>query len=370
LWVGLGWLLAATPASLGAGPARLALLPFENRSGITQAGGLVTGLLGAGLEARGFEVVQGEPVEEVLEAERVRYLDSLPPTAREHLLSEVRAQGIVSGAVETFLEGANPIVGLSVRLSGPQGEEIWSRVVGLSGSDTEGWFGRGRKKSLDELAREAVRRLLVGVPGPGEPIPNAARRGRPFRLAPPRTFRAAALENGVKHRVCILPLENLTSARQAGRTLGPLLARRLGQAKDFEVVEPVALRAAMVKQGVRSFRDMDPEQLRRLGRDFGTSLFVQGTVYTFLEASPRGSVGPPQVSLDLALVDVTSERVLWTSDHSRRGDEYEFLLGRGGISNIVSLADQVFSEMVVALEEASPTMRTPTSPTHGREPKP
>lgn len=370
-------LAALTAAPLAAAPATAVLLPFENVSGVEGARNEVAALVASGLGAKGYAVVRGGPVEAFLERERIRHLDSLGPEARARLLKEFGACCVVSGSVYVFADGPNPIVALQARMLREGSGIPWWSAIGLMAYDTEGMLGLGRAASLEALAAEATRRLLHDVPEPGRSASLRRPHGKPFRLSGPRTYRAAALGKGRVERVCLLPLENATPAREASKTLGQLLARQLVASGSFDVVEPAELRTAMVAERVRSFRDLDPDTLKKLGARLGTTAFLRGTLYTYRDATARAGRVSPQVALELSLVDVGDGRVLWTSQHSRSGDDYEFLLRRGAVSTATALADRMLGEMVAAFDSAEPAKAAPSGPprpvlttdTHAKEPK-
>jgi hypothetical protein len=101
----------------------------------------------------------------------------------------------------------------------------------------------------------------------------------------------------------------------------------------------------MRAEDVRSFRALDPEQLRRVGERVGAALFLRGSVYTWRDSVPQGG-GSPEVSLELSLVDAARDRVMWTGQHARKGGDYAFLLQRGTVTSAVALADRVVSELL------------------------
>jgi len=344
-------LLGSTPSL--ASVERVVLLPFENLSGSSEAREQLEALAGAYLRGRGYTVVAGEEVAAYLEARRIRYLDSLAEAERNELLEAHQAGAVMTGKVFDFVEARVPMVSLSARLLSDDGRLLWSNVVALSAVDTEGVFG-GRVATREALAREAAERLFEDLPAPGDGPGPARLSGRPRRLAAPRTYRAASLERGASHRVCVLPFANHTTERDAPRIVADLLARRLQQAGEFEVVEPAELRGALVVEQLRSFQDRDPLRLARLAERLGGCLFLRGTVFVYQPALAGGSAQPPEVALHVSLVDVAASRVLWSSDHSRRGDQYRSFLMRGAIVTAVGLADRVVSEMVDALQKAKP----------------
>lgn len=354
----LGGLLALAPGPLRAAEATVVLLPFENLSGVSEARDHMAALVGAALAARGYAVVAGEPVERFLEKDRVRHLDSLTPESRTRLFAEFGASAFVSGALYGYAEGRNPIVELQLRMLREGGGLVFANAVGLTANETEGLLGLGRAGTLDDLANEAVKRLLRDAPRPGA-VAERRPKGKPLRLSAPETYRAASLEKGRVFRVCLLPLENYTPAREAGKVVGDLLWRNLSSSPSFQVVEPAEFRAAMVSERVRSFRGMDPETLAKLGARLGTTLFLRGSVYAYREASPQGSRIVPEVALELSLVDVADGRILWTSQQARTGEQYAGLLQRGAIANAIALADRALGEMVAAFDATSPSQAPP-----------
>jgi hypothetical protein len=60
-----------------ASPNRVVLLPFDNVARAADGTAVVMAAVELALAARGYEVVRGASVEELLRAGRVRYLDSV-----------------------------------------------------------------------------------------------------------------------------------------------------------------------------------------------------------------------------------------------------------------------------------------------------
>ena len=346
--------LFAGSALEAADATRVVVLPFTNLSGDERAPEEIAAGFGRRIAARGYSVVAGPDVEAFLAAERVRYLDSLTGPTRQKLLAQFSASALVFGTVYTFAEEQNAIVGLSARMLRADGAVVWAGVAGLSSEDTEGALGLHRITSAAPLAEKALDRLTRDLPAPGSVVPLAPGRSRPLGVAAPVTFRSAALEAGKSHPVCLLPLENQSSDRLAGRVVSELLAQRMGASGIFSVVEPADLRTALVAAGVRGLRSSDPTELRKLSKAVGTSLFLRGTVYVFKDTSPRNTSLTPEFELDLSLVDAAAGRVVWTSRIARHGKDYEGFLELGSITNIVTLADQAAAEMVRAVEKATP----------------
>ena len=353
-------LLALLPGPLpAADPATVLLLPFANSAGGIQAPEIVEAALVARLEAKGYRVVRGEDVRNFLASERLRYIDSFSAAEREKLLRRFDAGFILLGTIHSFLEGPNPVVGVSARMLDPAGKVLWSAASGLTGADTEGALALHRIDAAEPLARIVVSRLTADLPSPGK---SAGTSGRAHRLGlkNPRTFRSAGLPGGTRHRVCLLPLRNISSDRAASRLVGELLSRRLNESPLFEVVEPADFRAAMVKAKLAGLKSGDPAELKKLGAALGTTLFLTGTINRYRDVSANTSL-PPEIELDLTLTDVAGGQILWTSSCSRKGTNYASLFSLGEITNMVALADQAAAEMIHAVETARPKGPAPAA---------
>jgi hypothetical protein len=341
-------------AALLSGPAAatVALLPLENLSGDERAGADVAAVLARALFARGYGVVRGEAMETALEKERVRHLDSLPGDVRGRLAGALGASLLLTGAVYTYADGPSAMLAFSVRAVDAAGTARWAGVFGFTARDTEGLLGTGRAATLDALLRDIAARVERDLPAPGETA--AARpRGKPLHLGGARWFAAAALRGTEPRRVAVLPPEGFAPDPRAAGIVAHLLAIRLRDA-GLDVVEPADLRAAMRAEGVRSFRGLDPGQLRRVAEQVGAALFLRGSVYAWRDSSAQGG-GSPEVSLELSLVDVVRERVLWTGQHARKGGDYALLLQRGTVTSAVALADRVVGELLEGLRAGART---------------
>jgi TolB-like protein len=351
----LGAVFAAAAPLLGAGKAEgVVVLPFVNLSGVAGAPAVVSTIVAKGLEARGYRVVDGDSVERFLQSARVRYLDSLAAPVRERLLSEFNAEAVLFAALYQFEGGLNPSAALLLRLVRSDGNTAWERFGALSADETQGMFGIGRLPSVEAVVDRLVRGMEASLPRPGAVASPAAARLKPLGRSGPRTYRSAVLSEGKTQRVIVLPFESGSADPGAGRLTSSLAAFRLRASGKFDVVEPAELRAAILDAGVRSATNPDPGELTKLAGKLGTGLFLTGTVFVYQDSIAGVQA---EFEIDLQLVDVRLDRIVWSSHHQRRGKDYEGLLELGTIANAATLADQVLAEMVTALEHAKPKGR-------------
>lgn len=345
-------LLALPPgraARASANPA-VAVLPFENLTIDAGAPAKVAQGVAAALAKKGWKVVDGAPVEQALDAARVRYLDSIDSAARPKLTESLGVSTLALGSVYAWDSGADPRIGFAVTLVRSDGSVLFSDLVSMRGEDAEALFQSGRPFTLDEVAAEAIERIAKRLPRAGAAPEPPATRSLPLHLSPPRTFRSASLGEGARHRVVVLPFAN-AGPHEAARIVAELFARRLAASRLFDVVPPAELRAAFVAEKIHD--PSDPAERVRLGKRLGTTLFLTGTIYEFREAR-HASADTPRLEMEASLTDASTGEILWTSYASRLGTAYRGLLQLGEIHAIVGLADQSVSEMIRAAEKARP----------------
>ena len=323
----------------------MAILPFDNLSSADLAPHDVAVLLEKVIAAKGWRVVPSDKIEPVLEAGRIRYLDSLEAPALAGIVAATGATAVVTGTVYSYSAGRNPIVALSARMIRADGTIAWGNVSGVAADDTEKPFGFGKRVTTAGVADSAVAALVRNFPDAGDEAGLVSGLRKPLFHSGPISFRASDLDPATPHRVCVLPLDNTSGVPESGRVVYDILALRLAAASGFEVVEPAALRAAALKTGIASFRSVTSEDLIRLTPAVGTPLFLRGTIYTYRDPSGNAAAAP-EVQLEISLVDVQAGRVLWAAQHTRRGSDYIGFLMRGAVSNTVALTDRVVAEMI------------------------
>lgn len=332
---------------------RLVLLPFGNLSGVERAAGALVPSLALKLTSKGWDVVRGETVEEFLQKERIRYVDSVTPELRKKLLSSMGAEALVSGSIYAFAEGDNSVCSLSARMVKADGTTAWSGVTGLTSEETEGLLGLGRAGTLPALADRALNDLLRNLPAPGARA-AAEPRSTPLLKASPPTYKSKALAGTAVRRICLLPFENFTPVREAPRVLSDVLQHELVASGRFEVVEAAELRAALVAEKIRGLSGLENGRLAALGKRIGTSLFVRGTVYRYGDPAAKNGASTPEIDLELVLLDADAGRIVWMGENARKGRDYKGLFQLGALRSVVALVDQVLGEVVTAEGKATP----------------
>lgn len=339
-------LLLATAPGPEVPRARIALVPFEVVTRAGSARATVMETVEATLKRKGFDVVGGDAVEEFLRTRRIRYLDAIPTDRVGELLAEVGADACLTGTVLAWdASEADPAVALALRVVARDGALLWSGADGLTGAETEGALGLGRAPHVRAVADRLAEKLLAGLPD--RRLERVRPGGRRWwsGWTGPRVFRAR--EGGRPPlTLSVLPLQNLTDARDAARIVEAVLQHRLGERPEVQVVGPADLRAAVVRAGLRAPSLLAVEQLRELAKEAGTSRFLRGTVLGWGPSPADPSV--PAVELYLSLLDADSGRTLWSGLHRRDGRDYEGLLRRGAVLDETALASRVVDELLDA----------------------
>ncbi|GJM43847.1 MAG: hypothetical protein DHS20C21_06890 [Gemmatimonadota bacterium] len=144
----------------------VAIVPLDNTSKARGAGEVVSSQLLSELLTRGFEVIEPGRVNDLF-LRNGRVLRG--GVDREMLARMSEAFGmdfVVTGEVETFrvgrgeLETAAPSFAFGARLIAADGTLRMSHDEARDGRDSEHLFGLGRRRSLGELSRDSLKRLV------------------------------------------------------------------------------------------------------------------------------------------------------------------------------------------------------------------
>lgn len=324
----------------------VAVLPLSNVSGSGDVAAQVETAIRERLGQRGWRVAATADVEQFLEEQRIRYLDSLSAAALQTLREKVGANAVVVGSILGVSDSNNPGLALAARMLDSEGRVVWGEVAGISASQTEGAFGSGRRTTPEALVKAATGRLLKRVPAPGEVRKPDLEAG--FLARGAATYRSGSHPRGKVLRVCIMPFT--AKSPEAARVMVEILTVRLEATGEFDVVEPADFREAMRAEKLQSIAAMTSTELTALSRHLDTTVFLRGNVHVWRESL----AGRSEVQFDMTLVDVARGEILWAVTHQRKGLEYTGAFQRGAIDNVVSLADHAVSEAIAQQHRARP----------------
>ncbi len=345
--------LGAGPLARAQEPVKLALLPFENVSGSIRGQKVIMPVIEHGLEERGYQIVGPERLEPFLSRHRIRNTGMLSRRQLQALRQEFKVELAMVGSVDLFHDSEeNPQWGLSSRiLSTEDGTILWAESAGLTGDDFTTILGLGTIRSGEQLGREAVKLLLRTLPPAGgrfrvrEGTSSPLRRFFGFKAG----YRSPILNSDPPKRVAVLPFENASERRGAGRILTDLFTTALFQHGRFQVLEPGEVHEALIALGSAPYGAIDFETLKGLRERVGLDAVILGTVYTYNEGLKRGATTSPEVALDARMLHAETGRILWFAAHARKGEDYQIVLEFGRIRSMVPLALKVVGEMLESL---------------------
>jgi len=146
-------------------------------------------------------------------------------------------------------------------------------------------------------------------------------------------------------RVAVLPLVNRTEHPHAGQIVGDLLTTEIYAGTDFVVMEETRMREALRGEAPDLDEVLDRAVALEVGRRLDVDTVIFGSVTEF--RYKRGLDEDPVVGVNLRLLDVPRDRILWAA--SRSGTGGCFWLCEDSLNR---LAQRVCREMVTAMAEA------------------
>ena len=129
-------------------------------------------------------------------------------------------------------------------------------------------------------------------------------------------------------RVAVFPFENYTDAKDADKSVDTLLSAALRSEEIFDDVEDLRFtRDTMRKLKMTATDILDREAVKKLGDEMN----VQGILYGKIVGWSKKDKGiPPQITMDLVLLEPSTARVLWTGNVTARGTlKFDEVLGWG-----------------------------------------
>ncbi len=147
-------------------------------------------------------------------------------------------------------------------------------------------------------------------------------------------------------KVAVLPFSNISGKRGAAAVIESAYVTALFKSASFIVEEPGNVRRFLIGEQVKTTGEMEVERLLILGKRLRVDAVIIGTVEEFDDGRAR----TPTVSISARMVESGTGRLLWTSQHKRRGDDYIIIFEIGKVRNTTKLAHKVVGEMVETIK--------------------
>lgn len=328
-------------------------LPLRNLTPRPRAAGYLMGMIRTSLEARGARFVPGPDMERFLVEHRIRYTDSLSAADAAALAAETGAGYVLAGALLRYESGTVPRISLALRLlDAATGQRMQSILITLSGDDFKGVLDLGAISDVRELELEVLARVLEAFEADGSPrsgLPLGERRGSSLSRGVRSWFVSEGFDLAEVERIVVMPLVNRTRHLGAGRQFGEVLGHEWFNLGGVQVVESSELRAALIREKVRSIDSVDPATLARVGRRLGARYFAMGSVEAYSKDIIVDQWRFPEIEVTVRIVDSESGDLVAASSVRRRGDDYHTILGLGSVEERLRLAVRVAREIVASL---------------------
>jgi len=332
-------------------PPVYGLLPMRFVGGGPDSVEYLLDLIQLGLEGRGAQFVPAARVAEVLRNHRIRQTDSLSVDAARILGNETEVRYLVAGTLLDYALEPTPRMAIALHLVDARtGHRAHSCLVSLRGVDFKGLLGLGEIDEIDSLTLEVAARLLEDFDEAGWPaLPERESLESSLPGDSLGRFMRSDYAPRELERIAVLPFVNRTNRRDAGRLFGEVMGHQWFRTAGVDVVESSELRAALVRQRVRSLDLLDEAVLRRVGDDLGVRYFLLGSVDRFETSTYSRGAFAPELEVSARLLDVVQSRVVASGSIQRRGNDYHYLLGLGNVGDLTSLADRVARELVALM---------------------
>lgn len=355
-------LLLAGIAPAAAAPRLLAVLPLCDLSDAPAPLAEIRAALTAAIEARGLATVADEPLRAFMRRHRVRDTGGVSGDVARAARAELGADGVLVTSLDLYAGTDVPKAGLTSRLvsAGDLPRIEWMDSVARSGDERPGLLGLGLVGSVEPLWRDAVDRLAASLQAALAAPAAAARGTRPAspvarRFRPRSLFwshRPTASASGTP-KVAVLPFADDSTTPHAGDLVALQIVRHLVAAGDLDVVEPGAVRDALLRSRLIQEEGLSIPQADLLHALLGVDLVLFGEVSEYVEAWAGAT--EPEVDFSVRAIDTRARQVIGASLSHARGDDGAFFFGAGRVATAHALADRmsraVADEVASSMEE-------------------
>lgn len=122
-------------------------------------------------------------------------------------------------------------------------------------------------------------------------------------------------------KVAVLPLDNLTSDKNAGEIVRQLVISELLSSGYIDVTMPGESRYAMDTLGIRSVSKLNEENIKALGKALKVQAVVTGAVEEY-KITKTGTTSNPEVSITLLMADTASGTIIWSVSKTGGGSSF------------------------------------------------
>lgn len=133
-----------------------------------------------------------------------------------------------------------------------------------------------------------------------------------------RTYIRPGIDLRTVTKVAVMPFENLTTDRYAGKKIQNLMITELLRTRRVDVVEPGEIYKIIRASDLLSLNALSIENIKNIGRQLNVQAVLLGSVHAFGVA--RGvTVSYPEVTLHCMLFDTASGAILASTEQTSGG---------------------------------------------------
>ena len=167
--------------------------------------------------------------------------------------------------------------------------------------------------------------------------------------AKPKVYVNPNTNFGFIKRVAVLPFENLSSDRFAGKKVRDVFVTSLLSTEVIDVPELGEVLMVLESQGVASPEAITSELAKAVGKILGVQGLVLGTVEEYsVNRTTAGSF--PEIAITLRMLDVKTGNIIWSVSLTEKGGRVLptiFGVGESTLSEVAARASQKIVETLV-----------------------
>ena len=341
------FLLTILVAGLGSMPAHAdlegvgALLPLQDRTGDSELGLHVEGILRGELSLAGYVLVEPRPVRDALRRHRLRYADLVAPDELAGVAEDLGVAWFISSTLHAVKIDNVPRITVSARLYVAGQQTIaWAGFESRDGLDSRGVLGVDVVEDFEVLTRDVLRRLVADLTDAGRSDHQNRGRQGPDRAG----FRREPITLDRLGTVAVIPFDSVADQDPSGsaETVTSLTLAVLYR-RGVPVLVPGSVSGVLRTQGRLWRGAADHATLNAVGEAAGADTILTGTVESY---SNRGGLrgGGPRVAVSGKLLDVHTGQILWIHGQNRESVGGPF--GTGRVRDPGKLAEEIVESLV------------------------
>ena len=325
-------------------------MPVNNLSGTISPLGDVRQALISGLQRQGIAVLDDRALDQFMARHRLRYSAGIDKETGLALKQETGVDAVLISSVELYDVANPPKFAMTSRLvsTGNNGSIRWMDGRGMAGDDSPGILGLGIIEDPRLLVEKTVQSLIASLSGhlSGR---NEGNDAGGMRFRPKTAYRSPVLNPDTHYRVAVVPFNNLGSRKNAGEIMGLQFLSALANCKNFEVLDPGAVREKLLQFRVIMDQGLSVSDADILFQSADIDLIIGGTVYEYEDN--RGSYGAPKVEFSVQVFEKKSREVVWSSDSYNQGDDGVFFFDVGRSTTAQAMAARMVRRVVEMMAE-------------------